>query len=132
MALILRAWPIRQFGCRRNSNAMEHFLCFTELNSFTPHRHPVAWSPAFLPPHRGCDNARWGEEPVSTIWQAQMIPFPWLFVTIAFCMKYVMFSLIDTSGGHSSQKCSLQHSIIQANYTKPHLHCLCKTNIMLH
>lgn len=107
-------WSIPQSGCRRNSNAMDNFLFFPDLSSFPPHRCPVAWAPAFFPPHRGCDNARWGEEPISTTQQAQMILFPWLFVTIASCMKYVVFSLIDTSGGHSSQQCSLQHSILKS------------------
>lgn len=78
--------------------------------SFASHNwaalHPtgVLGSGPLLPSvHTGLWGCRMGAGSVSTTWQAQIILPPWLFVTIAFCMEHVMFSLIDTPGGRSSQ-----------------------------
>lgn len=109
------AWPIPQSGCRRNSSAMKHLLCFTGLGCFTPHRCPCPLT--FPPTTPGCDNARCGEGPISPgrlKWRSSHgYLSPQLFVWNLLCFLWLT-PQGDTPASNAPSNIQLSKSVTQS------------------
>lgn len=126
MASILWAWPTPLSGCRRSSN--EDFpLHHTAELLHTPE---VCWGlvPCSPPSTQGW-GCRMGQDLLASPGRLKSYCShgylsPYLFVWNTLCFLSLTPSV-------TLQPVMFQHSMIQVCHTKPHLHFLCETSLML-